>query len=239
MSEFTIEYNNITYELNVDIINNYLYYISLDSYNKNIFTSQLNNIKKPIKYNLENKFIHLSYLKYTFYILKNHYNIDIDILYNNFKLELKKNESELNNLLQYLNKIRYDTVNVYSKFISDELVHFIYTEILTNGLENKELENKILNYNRVKYTESYDINMYISWLFAIHQEYILFYKVFVYLYHQISIPDFNQYNIFNKYNRINQISRPWIMHIINLKNKYIIIKSNIQFILRLIMEFFE
>lgn len=239
MSEFIIEYNNITYELNIDIINNYMYKISLDSYNKNIFTSQLNNIKKPIKYKLETKFIHISYLKYTFYILQNHYNIDIDIIYNNFNLELIKNESELSDLLQYLNKIRYDTVNVYSKFVSDELVYFIYNEVLTNGLDNKYLETIILNYHRIVYSESYDINMYISWLFKIQQEYVLFYKAFIYLYHKILIPDFNQYNIFNKYNKIDQISRPWIMHIIYLKNKYLILKSNIEFILRLIMEFFE
>ncbi len=240
MSEFKIEYNNKTYELNIEYINDYIYKLAIVKYTSSILnTIEEQNSIHPIKCIFEHHYVHIDKLKYILYNLQHYYNVNVKVIYKNFSNELQKNEFHLNLLVKYISDIRYDTVNIYSKFVTNELINFIYEGIRNIGLDDMIEVNNIIKFQKVEYSECLNNNNYMIWLFNKQKEYLIFFKAFLKLVNKIDKPNNKQQIVISKYQKIDQICRPWIIHMLSLEDNYLILKRNIQFLLYVISDIYE
>ena len=90
-------------------------------------------------------------------------------------------------------------------------------------MDNIDEENIIINYIPIKYSESYNVYSYISWLFAKQQEYLFFYNIFMKLMRKCETYKFDQYKLYIKYKKIDEQCKPLLVHISQIKNDYLVI----------------
>jgi len=238
MSHFIIDYNGITYELNMEIINDHLFNIVNQRYLDALSIlspREIENIKKPIKYNIPCKYIHIEYVDFLLNDLQNFYDIDKYIIYDNFYKELENYEKELENVLHHISIIRYDTVIIYSKFVTDELIDFLYDCILNVGLDNKDDENKILFHSKIEYSITFNNIAFINWMIKKQNEYLLFYKCFDFIVKKINSPNKKQKYIIDKYNKINVEYRLHMSSILIIQKKFKSLHSKIDFLLAIVV----
>lgn len=232
MSKFEIDYDELSEKINIHKINQFMYDIAINQYYDQITNLRVYNYaEKPTLCNIPQKYINIDSVKYILYELEIYYKVPIEYVYIEFNNELDAYENDVIKILEYFAAIRYDTVINYSKFVTEEIITFIRQSSYHRDI--------IEDYEIIEYSEGYDMNQYLLWLFDKQDEFVGIYTMFNQFSNMIIGPTDEDKELIEKYNNLYMHCKLWMEHLMYYENMYMILKHKMNLINFLIVDIIE